>query len=820
MWAKFREEAEKERISQMINDRDIRISYKEWNDKVVSIHEACKKKVKRMRPWKVSRKLLTMKKNITRELKEEMDREQVTILKQRRKIINEQIEEEEHRHQYQRICTIVDDIRQGGGINSNAFWKVREKLTRKQDETAHGIQDKEGRMCENPEEIKKVYSEWYKELLTTSKGQSKVEIEAEETVGQLWKSMKVIAENQPPRKTKTEEVEKVISKLDVKKAKDSSKWNNKMIKEGGEEIIKSIKNIVEKVDAQRQIPLEWQEMEIKVTHKKGVKTMMSNKRGLFLTNNISKVYERIVKERNEESYREGISEWANGGLKSRAGIDNIMIINSIIEQNKYLKRNTFLTFTDAEKCFDKLWLQDGIFELWRCGTDVRDCYMIKKLNEKANIIVRTPVGNTEPFQLEDIVRQGSVYGPPICTSSMDKVNKMGKNIETPYGPNLSIRAVAFVDDVNGAGGGRVADNLINNCKLMEQRKKMVFNNKNSKTEYMVIGGFDEDPYTVTNTVQRGRIERVKVHKALGTWYDESGEYSINIDKKRETLQYMISTVRNEAHPSNIGAYTTAARLNLAEVVIIPSILYNAEAYHEYKDDEIKELDRVQHQVLNGILELPFSTPYYVLLMETGWWTMTGRLAYRKLMLYHNIVTSDNKRVIKKVVEEQKINRRSTTWYASIRREIEKYGIELNPQETLKSRWKKHVKQKINDTMEYEIRGKCTNMTKGRTVKDDEYGRKEYLDTMNFQESRQILRTRTHMSKLPGNYKGRGEGMCPLCNVEKGNIEHYFHCKSVRQLVEVWGVTMNDIDTVDQGRLKAVSRFVEKVELLLEPMMMS
>ena len=109
-------------------------------------------------------------------------------------------------------------------------------------------------------------------------------------------------------------------------------------------------------------------MEIKVTHKKGDKTLMSNKRGLFLTNNISKVYERIVKERNMVSFTKGISEWSNGGLKRRAAVDNIMIINSIIEQNKYLKRNTFLVFTDAEKCFDKLWLHDGIMELWRSGT--------------------------------------------------------------------------------------------------------------------------------------------------------------------------------------------------------------------------------------------------------------------------------------------------------------------------------------------------------------------------------------------------------------------------------------------------------------------
>ena len=127
----------------------------------------------------------------------------------------------------------------------------------------------------------------------------------------------------------------------------------------------SVKRIVNQVDEQRQVPELWQDMQIRATHKRGDKTSMSNKRGLFLTNNVSKVYERVVKGRNDISFRAGITEWSNGGVKERAGIDNVLIVTSTIEQNQYLKRNTYLTLTDAEKCFDKLWLLDGIFELWR-----------------------------------------------------------------------------------------------------------------------------------------------------------------------------------------------------------------------------------------------------------------------------------------------------------------------------------------------------------------------------------------------------------------------------------------------------------------------
>ena len=82
-----------------------------------------------------------------------------------------------------------------------------------------------------------------------------------------------------------------------------------MIKEGGVEMNESLKRIVNKVDEQRIIPDEWQNMQIKAIHKKGDKMIMGNKRGLFLTNNVSKVYERIVKDRNSSSFRAGISEW-------------------------------------------------------------------------------------------------------------------------------------------------------------------------------------------------------------------------------------------------------------------------------------------------------------------------------------------------------------------------------------------------------------------------------------------------------------------------------------------------------------------------------
>ena len=517
-----------------------------------------------------------------------------------------------------------------------------------------------------------------------------------------------------------------------------------------------------------------------------------------MTNNISKVYERTVKERN------------------RATIDVTMTMLAIIEQNRYLKRNTYLVFTDAEKCFDKLWLLDGICELWRCGTDVRDCVMIKKLNEKAEIVVKTPVGDTEPFQLFDIVRQGSVYGPQICISSMDKINLIGKDAGTYYDPDLLLKAGTFVDNVTAGGGVNTGNNLIYNCSLMEERKKMIFNNKRGKTEYMVIGNFEE-VRTISQKVKKGVISRITEHKMLGTWVDETGNYGINIKKKKETLSFMISMVKRQASPRTVGIFAIEARLKLAEIVIISSILFNVEAFSILREVEMKELESLQLSILTNILEIPRTTPYYALLMEVGWWPMAGRIAYKKLMLYHNIMRSSKRRVLRKLLVAQEKQNRETTWLANVRKEIQRYKITLDVKITKKSAWKRHVKQHISEEMEKEIRLKCKESKKARTVRKDKYERKSYLNgEVDLEMGKKILRTRLNMSRLPGNYKGKSMGTCPLCTEEAGNIEHYFQCESTTRLSKVWEVTVDELGSHDVLKMKDVARFVEKVEILLNP----
>ena len=113
-------------------------------------------------------------------------------------------------------------------------------------------------------------------------------------------------------------------------------------------------------------------------------------------------------------------------------------------------------------------------------------------------------------------------------------------------------------------------------------------------------------------------------------------------------------------------------------------------------------------------------------------------------------------------------------------------------------------------MEKEIRTKCREMKKGRTVAEDKYCRKEYLKETTVEESKMIAKMRLHMSKLPCNY-GRSGECCWLCEKENVNTEHYFECPETGLLKTSWNTTLEDMVSEHTAQLVRGSKFLHSVE---------
>ena len=77
----------------------------------------------------------------------------------------------------------------------------------------------------------------------------------------------------------------------------------------------------------------------------------------------------------------------------------------------------FLTAYDFEQAFDSLWLEDCILSMKNLGVEKEYLQLMYNLNKSATVTVQTPYGETSAFQTDPIVKQGTILGPSLCSSS-------------------------------------------------------------------------------------------------------------------------------------------------------------------------------------------------------------------------------------------------------------------------------------------------------------------------------------------------------------------------------------------------------------------
>ena len=67
------------------------------------------------------------------------------------------IDEEQREKEYARISKIVSDVKESGGVDSTTFWKVRSRIMGRQEEIGDTMEDEEGILHEDPDEIKDIH---------------------------------------------------------------------------------------------------------------------------------------------------------------------------------------------------------------------------------------------------------------------------------------------------------------------------------------------------------------------------------------------------------------------------------------------------------------------------------------------------------------------------------------------------------------------------------------------------------------------------------------------------------------------------------------
>ena len=257
-------------------------------------------------------------------------------------------------------------INNSGGTNSKMFWNLIRQIKKSNSEDLYAIKNQNGEKIFNEKDIKQYTELYYKELYSKR---------TSSTYHKSWtefieKEIEKLHENRKHEKDKMndpineKEVQQAIKSLKNNKSTGPDKVKNEFIKYGGRELTKALSQTFNKIFENETIPISWNKSNtINIDKGKPDKELLENKRGISLTNNICKIFEKVINNRIKSAL--SFTEAQAGAREGRSSVDQLFILKSVIQQRKFQRKQTYIALIDIEKGFDYTWREVMFYNLWQ-----------------------------------------------------------------------------------------------------------------------------------------------------------------------------------------------------------------------------------------------------------------------------------------------------------------------------------------------------------------------------------------------------------------------------------------------------------------------
>ena len=389
--------------------------------------------------------------------------------------------EERFKIVHENVKHLADDTE---NLNAIKMWKLRKKVCPKKTNPPVAKMDEVGDIISEPSKLKKLYETTYKKRLEhrqikpelTNLFQLKME---------LFNLRMEVTRNIKSKSWSEADLLKVLKSLKKDKSPDAHGLIYELFRPEviGKDLLASLLMLCNNVKSQLSIPDFLTYTDITSFHKnKGAKNDLENDRGIFSVSKIRSIIDKLVLQDSYEIIDSHMSDSNVGGRRRRNIRDNLFTIYACINEAIRNKKDIDIQFYDIQKCFDAMWSQETMNDLYDSGIKDDKFTLISKMNQKCHVKVKTPVGDTDRFTLEDIEMQGTVNAPIKCAVQMDTIGKYCYANNTglyQYREMCCIPALGMIDDIAGVSECNTQSitlNTIINFKI--ESKKLEFNKKN------------------------------------------------------------------------------------------------------------------------------------------------------------------------------------------------------------------------------------------------------------------------------------------------------------------------------------------------------
>ena len=207
------------------------------------------------------------------------------------------------------------------------------------------------------------------------------------------------------------EIREAMNHLRTGKAPGIDNIPAELLKESGDEGVKVMHKLCNKIWRQRTWPQDWKRAVFLPLPKKGDTRECANNRTISLIPHASKILLHIIAERIRNHLEEELPPAQAGFRKGRGTRNQIGNIRNLMEKCREFQHPVFLCFIDYSKAFDCIQHK----RLWKImnemGFPTHIIQLIQALNQDQEAKVRSENGDTEWFTIGQGVRQGCILSP-------------------------------------------------------------------------------------------------------------------------------------------------------------------------------------------------------------------------------------------------------------------------------------------------------------------------------------------------------------------------------------------------------------------------
>ena len=612
------------------------------------------------------------------------------------------------------------------------------------------------------------------------------------------------------------ELKTALSSLKDGTGSGTDKYPPELFTKAGTGVVDSILALCNYIKMKKDTPEQWDFVRIVTIYKqKGSKKELKYYRGIFLALIISKIFEKLIKIRIEGNLQK-IHLLQAGSRKKRGPPDNVFLFRGVIDHHKFTGKPLYVTAYDFQQAFDSLWLEDCVMSLKDLGVEKEYLQLIYKLNERAVVTVQTPCGPTKEFETDPIVKQGTVLGPCLCSSSTAEY--CGKNPGVCVGC-VVISSLVFVDDIIDLSSS-VEDFLAShqNALLFACKKKLTLSG--TKCYWMVINKKAKDVQELELKIgEESIVIPTSEIVYLGDVFNSTGNNDgLIADRVKRGIKAMI-TVASLMAETEVGVHHVEIMLLLYRCLFLATMLFNSQTWSNLRKKDIEALRTVQLKFLKRILGLPSSTANAFTFLEFGILPIEFEIEKRQLMYLHRILQlSKDDPVVELFWELKKFSEiGESNWWTGVDKCLKKYGLPTDLeviQTTSKQKFSETVKAAITTVALNQLNAECSALKKTTGLHYRELKCQRYLSVLFPSQARVIFKWRSKTLDIKSHLTYKyGDLVCRLCGVEEETPSHIMNCGHRETIVENTDVLL--LDEVDETTKCELKRMIARINLFHE-----